>query len=180
MFGPFSEEIKKEFLSFSEVKDGHVILDVGTGSGFAATLLAKVVGHRGRVYSIDPSEKALVKASKRIKDEGLDDIVILKKARVEELPFPDGFFDRVTSIMSFHHFSDPVKSLREMYRVLKSDGFLVIVDWTKKSTVAPHPKDQLYTPDLLLKLIKETLEISPILKDFGEWMIVRIKKKDQF
>lgn len=178
MFDSFVEEIKKEFLSFSEVKDGHIVLDVGTGSGLAAILLAKIVGRHGRVYSIDPSENALVKASKRIKDERLDDIVILRKDRVEELPFPDGFFDRVTSIMSFHHFSDPVKSLKEMYRVLKSGGFLVIVDWTKKSTIAPHPKEQLYTPDLLLKLIKETLEISPILKKFDKWMIVRIKKKD--
>lgn len=145
ILGSFAEEIKKEFLSFSEVKEGHNVLDVGTGSGFAVTLLAKNVDCRGRMYSIDPSENALVKAFKRIKDERLDGIVILRKARVEELQFPDGFFNRVTSIMSFHHFSNPVKSLREMYRVFKPDGFFVIVDWTKKSTVAPHPKNN-YTP----------------------------------
>jgi len=175
-FGPFEEEIKKEFLAFSEIKEGQVVLDVGTGSGFAAALLAKAVGANGRIYSIDPSENALNKAFGRLKEEKLDKIVVLKKARVEELPFKDNFFDRVSSIMSFHHFSDPVRSLKEMYRVLKPGGILVIVDWTRETTVAPHPKEQLYTPDLLFEFIKKALGIKPILRNFGEWMILKVRK----
>lgn len=176
MFGPFEEEIKKEFLTFSEIKEGQVVLDVGTGSGFAAALLAKAVGTNGRVYSIDPSEKALEKAFSRLKEEKLDKIVVLKKARVEELSFKDNFFDRVSSIMSFHHFSDPVRSLKEMYRVLKPGGILVIVDWTRETTVAPHPKEQLYTPDLLFEFIRKALGIKPTLRNFGEWMILKVRK----
>jgi len=175
-FGPFEEEIKKEFLTFSEIKEGQVVLDVGTGSGFAAALLARAIGVNGRVYSIDPSENALNKAFSKLKEEKLDRIVVLKKARVEELPFEDNFFDRVSSIMSFHHFSDSVISLKEMYRVLKPGGILVIVDWTRETTVVPHPKEQLYTPDLLFELIEKTLGISPVLKNFGEWMIAKISK----
>ena len=176
MFGPFEEEIKKEFLTFSEIKEGQVVLDVGTGSGFAAALLAKAVGTNGRVYSIDPSENALENAFSRLKEEKLDKIVVLKKARVEELSFKDNFFDRVSSIMSFDHFSDPVRSLKEMYRVLKPGGILVIVDWTRETTVAPHPKEQLYTPDLLFEFIKKALGIKPILRNFGEWMILKVRK----
>ncbi len=176
MFGPFEEEIKKEFLAFSEIKEGQVVLDVGTGSGFAAALLAKAVGTNGRVYSIDPSENALEKAFSRLREEKLDKIVVLKKARVEELSFKDNFFDRVSSIMSFHHFSDPVRSLKEMYRVLKPGGILVIVDWTRETTVAPHPKEQLYTPDLLFGFIRKALGIKPILRNFGEWMILKVRK----
>ncbi|MHA1581793.1 MAG: class I SAM-dependent methyltransferase [Candidatus Baldrarchaeia archaeon] len=175
-FGSFEEEIKREFLAFSEIKEGQVVLDVDIGSGFAAALLAKAVGTNGCVYSIDPSENALDKAFSRLKEEKLDKIVVLKKARVEELPFKDNFFDRVSSIMSFHHFSDPVRSLKEMYRVLKPGGILVIADWTRETTVAPHPKEQLYTPDLLFEFIKKALRIKPILRNFGEWMIVKIKK----
>ena len=163
-------------MAFSEIKEGQVVLDVGTGSGFAAALLAKAVGANGRIYSIDPSENALNKAFSRLKEEKLDKIVVLKKARVEELSFKDNFFDRVSSIMSFHHFSDPVRSLKEMYRVLKPGGILVIVDWTRETTAAPHPKEQLYTPDLLFEFIKKALRIKPILRNFGEWMIVKIKK----
>jgi len=176
MFGCFEDEIKEKFLSFSNLREGLVVLDVGTGSGFAAILLARVIGPSGRVYSIDPSESVLNIAFNRIREEGLNKIVILRKARVEELPFQDNFFDRVTSVMSFHHFSDPVKGLKEMYRVLKPDGILVIVDWTRETTVAPHPKEQLYTPGLLLKLVRKTLETNPVLKDFGEWMIMKISK----
>ena len=176
MFGPFEEEIKKEFLTFSEIKEGQVVLDVDTGSGFAAALLAKAVGTNGRVYSIDPSENALEKAFSRLKEEKLDKIVVLKKARVEELSFKDNFFDRVSSIMSFHHLSDPVRSLKEMYRVLKPGGILVIVDWTRETTVAPHPKEQLYAPDLLFEFIRKALGIKPILRNFGEWMILKVRK----
>lgn len=175
-FGQFEEEIKRNFLAFSEIRSGQIVLDVGTGSGFAAALLARAVGVNGCVYSIDPSENALRKAFSKLKEKNLDKIVVLKKARVEELPFEDDFFDRVVSVMSFHHFSDPVKSLKEMYRVLKPGGILVIVDWTRKATVAPHPRDQLYTPDLLFELIKETLKIKPILRNFGEWMVAKIRK----
>jgi ubiquinone/menaquinone biosynthesis C-methylase UbiE len=52
------------------------------------------------------------------------------KSSVEELPFDDDFFDVVISSYAFHHFSNPIKALREATRVLKPIGKLYILDMT--------------------------------------------------
>ena len=50
------------------------------------------------------------------------------EARAEELPFPDGSFDLVGSTMSFHHWADQRRGLREVRRVLEPDGAFVLTD----------------------------------------------------
>lgn len=51
------------------------------------------------------------------------------QAEVRRLPFPDGLFDHVICANSFHYFRTPVECLREMRRVMRPGGELVLVDW---------------------------------------------------
>lgn len=55
--------------------------------------------------------------------------VCLEQSRAESLPFSDASFDVVVSTSSFHFFSDPLHALREMARVLRPNGRLVLTDW---------------------------------------------------
>jgi ubiquinone/menaquinone biosynthesis C-methylase UbiE len=56
--------------------------------------------------------------------------VHFRKSNVEELPFEDEFFDFIICSNAFHHFSNPEKTLREAYRVLKPKGRIYILDPT--------------------------------------------------
>jgi SAM-dependent methyltransferase len=91
------------------------LLDAGCGSGATLDLLAEL----GRVSGVDASERAVDAARGR----GHDDVYV---ASVEELPFPDDAFDLVTCLDVIEHTPDDVRRLRELRRVTKPDGHLVL------------------------------------------------------
>ena len=92
------------------------ILDAGCGTG----LLARKLAAFGEVWGIDISPHALYYAKKRN--------VRVKKASVTALPFKSDTFDVVVSIDVIYHqkVKNDVKALKEFYRVLKSNGILIL------------------------------------------------------
>jgi demethylmenaquinone methyltransferase/2-methoxy-6-polyprenyl-1,4-benzoquinol methylase len=92
------------------------LLDAGGGTGRIAEGL---VDRAGRVVVSDSSLKMLHQARSK---EGLD----LVGGETERLPFPDGCFERVLIVDSFHHLADQARSLTELWRVLTPGGLLVI------------------------------------------------------
>lgn len=96
------------------------ILDVGAGKGVVARRV--LASGAGEVYAIEPDEKRVV-AMKRFSSE-------LKSyaSGVEKMPFPDSFFSKVYTTMAVHHFTDLDGGLREIARVLKQGGALLILD----------------------------------------------------
>jgi ubiquinone/menaquinone biosynthesis C-methylase UbiE len=92
-----------------------VMLDVGCGTGINYGVLAKY----GETVSCDFSEEALRFARSR----GLDNLV---RSRVETLPFQSSSFDVVTALDMLEHIDDDLAALRELRRVIREDGQLVI------------------------------------------------------
>lgn len=107
-------EILDKYLS---KKKELAILDAGCGTG----LLLKKLKKFGQVYGIDISNEALKFAKKR-------GIKNLYQASVTKLPFADKKFDLVLSIDVLYHqnVSSDQKALRELYRVLKPEGLLIV------------------------------------------------------
>ncbi len=106
-----------------------LVLDVATGVGFTAFALAP--GSRW-VMATDIAPQMLEQARRERSRRGLRN-VSLGLAAAECLPFADGAFDRVACRTAAHHFADPVSAVREMARVLKPGGLLLLAD-----TVAPE------------------------------------------
>lgn len=101
------------------------ILDVGCGGGRTLTKLAAATD--GKVYGIDYSE-ASVAASKRTNARSIDlGRVEVRHGSVSELPFPDGMFDLVTAVETHFWWPNLPTDLREVLRVLKAGGRLVII-----------------------------------------------------
>lgn len=102
---------------------GTDILDVGCGCGLVSVALAK----RGyRVTGVDCSSVMLEEADRCASENGCE--VAFTKANAYLLPFPDSSFDTVVCRNSFWFFRDPGKVLKEMHRVLRTGGSLVITD----------------------------------------------------
>jgi len=101
-----------------------LVLDVAAGTGHTAFALAPHVRH---VIASDITPEML-NEGRRLKDEGGIANVEFREADVHNLPFEDETFDIVTCRRAAHHFLDIMHALREMKRVLKPGGRLVIDD----------------------------------------------------
>jgi ubiquinone/menaquinone biosynthesis C-methylase UbiE len=100
------------------------VLDIATGTGHTALALAP---HVRSVVGTDLTPAMLAEAERLRVARGVDN-VRFRPADVHHLPFTDGTFDIVTCRRAAHHFSDIARALREMRRVLRPGGRLVIDD----------------------------------------------------
>lgn len=104
------------------------VLDVGCGIGHWGQLLSSVLSERVRVTGIDREEVWVEKAKERAQAFGLGDRFHYQIGDVTALPFADNGFDLVTCQTVLIHLKDPKAGLREMLRVLKPGGNLLVVE----------------------------------------------------
>jgi demethylmenaquinone methyltransferase/2-methoxy-6-polyprenyl-1,4-benzoquinol methylase len=114
----------------AELEPGAAALDVCCGTGDLAFELAGRVGPNGAVVGCDFSEPMLELARRKAGERHLDQ-VRFEWADALELPYPDGEFDAVTVGFGARNLADLERGLREMARVLKPGGRLVILEITQ-------------------------------------------------
>jgi ubiquinone/menaquinone biosynthesis C-methylase UbiE len=113
-------------LSHVRVETHDTILDVGCGGGRTLCKLADLAT-QGKVYGIDFSEES-VAASKRTNARWIDmERVEVRHGSVSQIPFHDGTFDLVTAVETHFWWPDLPADVREIYRVLKPGGTLVVI-----------------------------------------------------
>jgi ubiquinone/menaquinone biosynthesis C-methylase UbiE len=129
------------------VEGRFTILDVGCGGGRTVDKLAAIASD-GKVYGIDYSAASAVSA-RRTNSRWIDSgRVEINQSSVSHLPFPDYTFDLVTAVETHYYWPDPVSDLREIRRVLKPGGRLVII----AETFRGQQLDILYRP--VMKLLR--------------------------
>jgi ubiquinone/menaquinone biosynthesis C-methylase UbiE len=100
------------------------VLDIATGAGHTALAFAP---HVQQVVAYDLTEAMLLETAKNAAQRGLTNVVT-KQGPAEKLPFPDAAFDVVAVRLASHHFADNAAAVREMARVAKPGGKVVVVD----------------------------------------------------
>ena len=108
------------------IKSGDHVLDVGCGGGRTVSKLCEMVGN-GKVYGIDYSDLCIKKAEKLNHKSVLCGKVKLQKATVSALPFDSEKFDLVTAVETYYFWPDKLNDLREIWRVLKPGGRIMLV-----------------------------------------------------
>lgn len=107
------------------VKD---LLDVATGTADLAIMAAPAAGH---VTGVDISEGMLAHGRVKVERRGLTRQVTLQQADSTRLPFADASFDAVTVAFGVRNFEDLGRGLREMLRVLRPGGRLIVLEFSK-------------------------------------------------
>ncbi len=104
-------------------REGMDILDLGCGTGVLFDLLRRKVGSEGMVTGVDLS---IQMARVAYRNFPFDNVTVVD-ANVINLPFLDSSFDMAVSFSAFPHFSDKVKALKEIRRVLKPKAMFHII-----------------------------------------------------
>ncbi len=106
---------------------GGRFLDIGTGPAAIPILLAQRLP-TVEVIGIDLSPGMLELGNFHTAEAGLTDRITLAQADAKNVPYPDRFFDGVISNSILHHIPDPLPALREVGRVARPDGLILIRD----------------------------------------------------
>lgn len=127
--------LREQTIALAAPAPGESVLEVGCGTGEIALRARARVGASGSVMGIDPSPEMIDVARRKASDAQRN--IEYRTGVVEAMPYPDNSFDIVVSSLMMHHLPEELKhaGLQEIYRVLKPQGRLVIVDMTRPAGV---------------------------------------------
>ncbi len=116
-------------VAVAAVREGDKVLDIAGGTGDLARAFAKKVGSRGTVVHTDINAAMLSQGRNRLLDEGL--ALPTSICDAEALPFPTGAFDLVSVAFGLRNMTHKDQALREMTRVLRPGGRLLVLEFSK-------------------------------------------------
>ncbi|MBP3192085.1 class I SAM-dependent methyltransferase [Natronogracilivirga saccharolytica] len=119
---------KQRMIELAHPAQGEKILDVGCGTG---TLLLQMQAYQDNLelHGLDGDARVLKIAQQKAGRSSSE--ISFKQAYSTNIPYPDNHFDLITNSLMIHHLNpeDKIRTFREMHRVLKPDGRLILADW---------------------------------------------------
>lgn len=147
---------KRHFIGVANPRPGQRVLDLAGGTGDIAALIAPRVGPSGQAVLSDINYAMLRRGRDRLIDEALVSHTAVAQVDAQAIAFADQSFDLVTIAFGLRNVTDPLRALKEIHRVLKFGGRVLILEF---SQVTVEPLRQLY----------DTYSFS-VLPRLGEWV----------
>ena len=141
-------------LSHIVIARNHNVLDVGCGGGRTVQKLCQKVGN-GKVFGVDYSELCVENSKKLNKTNIMCGKASILQASVSDLPFEEDKFDIITAIETYYFWQDKLNDLKEIYRVLKPGGKLLLVFEMLKTEEEPDKWSK----------VENTLKIEAVTRD---------------
>jgi ubiquinone/menaquinone biosynthesis C-methylase UbiE len=165
-------KLREWMLKLIDLESGDVVLDVGCGTGTLLLAAAERVGPSGALHGIEPSTEMAAHARQKAEARGVSLEVV--EGSAGSLPYPPASFDAVFCTLVLHHLPTPMRdvAIREMRRVLRPCGRVVIIDWQRPKSLARAITGGLSLASLLHKLRpgaspSDVLDIEPLMIELG-------------
>lgn len=121
------------------VRPGMKVLDIAAGTGDLTKTFARQAGADGEVWHTDINSSMLRVGRDRLQDKGI--ITPVAVCDAEHLPFPDGYFDRVSVAFGLRNMTHKDRALAEMKRVLRPGGKLLVLEFSRVAKPLQAPYD---------------------------------------
>jgi ubiquinone/menaquinone biosynthesis C-methylase UbiE len=129
-------------IACASLAPGECVLDVACGTGLVSFAAAQAVGAHGRVLGVDLSGGMVDAARRRAAERNMSNATFARMD-AESLDLPDASFDVVLCALGLMYVPDPAQAVREMRRVLRPGGRLVIAVWGERSVCGWSPLFQI-------------------------------------
>ena len=138
---------RKKLVELAQIKLGQTVLDCATGTGDLAIAFKKATGPTGSVIGTDFCADMLETAPAKARKAGLD--IHFEQADVTQLPYEDNRFDIASISFGIRNVNDPIKALREMARVTKPGGRVMVLEFGQMQTPVIRDLYNLYSEKVL-------------------------------
>lgn len=160
---PLRKRYMRPVLSRAGLKPGETVLELGPGPGAFTVDAARLLGEKGKLIAVDIEPEMIAEVKRRVHKAGITNVET-HTASAYELPIPDESVDRVFMVTVLPEIPDPVKGLREVYRVLKPDG---VFSTTEEFLDPDYPRRK--------TTIRWAKEAGFVLEEiFGNWLLYTI------
>ena len=122
---------QQKLLQLADIQAGDKIIDIACGTGLVSFPAAELTGEKGLVLANDISDKMVETGTVILKERKLSNLSF-QRMDAEELEVEDGSFDIALCALGLMYFPDPLKAIKEMYRVLKPGGHAVVAVWGQR------------------------------------------------
>ncbi len=164
-FAEMSKHVTAAIVVAADLKEGHHVLDLAGGTGEPSLTVARQILPEGTVICTDLVQPMLDAAQRNAKDEGLTNITF-QQVDMEDIPFEDGRFDRITARFGIMFPPDTQLALSEIKRVLKPGGRVAFTVW---APIAENPSFTVINGPLMAAgLLKPPPPDAPTPFRFGE------------
>lgn len=152
--------------ALAELREGEVVLDLGSGGGIDVLLSGKRVGSTGKVYGLDMTGEMLALARRNAQKAGARNVEFLE-GEMEDIPLPTESVDVVISNCVINLSTDKKRVLAEGFRVLKPGGRFAVSDMVARRSLPPRLRRSL---ELWAGCVAGALEVEEfltLLRDVG-------------
>ncbi len=150
--------------ALAEIKEGEVVLDLGSGGGIDVLLSARRVGATGKAYGLDMTDDMLALARRNAEEAGVQNVEFLR-GNIEQIPLPSASVDVIISNCVINLSGDKRRVLAEAFRVLKPGGRFAVSDVVVRGEV---PSDVRRSMELWVGCVAGALEEQEFRSLLGE------------
>ena len=162
-------------LAFSGVKEGDVVVDIGSGAGIDCLIASKIVGDNGKVIGLDMTPKMIEKATENIRRAGANNVEF-RLGDADDMPIANGIADWVISNCVINLAPDKDKVFAEIFRVLKPGGRVSISDVVLGTTLPEQVRTSI---SALVGCVAGALEETDYLQKMREAGLQEVKVTDR-